>query len=308
MKRFICIMLMLCLVLGTGGCSLSSEEDNGKLNIIATIFPQYDFARQIAGDKANVSMLITPGTESHSFEPTTSDMLDISKCDIFIYTGGESDSWIDDLLKNIDNPDMKIISLLDCIDIEQTDHNHDDHQGHNHGTIDEHVWTSPVNAIEISKHIAAIMCEKDSTNADTYNANLEDFIAQLSALDANFRDVVNNAERNTLVFGDRFPLKHFTDEYGLNYHAAFSGCSDDTEAIASTIADLIDIVKEQNIPVVMKIELSSDATARTICEETGTQMMTFYSCHNISKDDFDSGATYISLMELNTDTLSTALN
>lgn len=301
-------MIMLCLVLGTCGCSLSSEKDNGKLSIIATIFPQYDFARHIAGDKANVSMLITPGTESHSFEPTTSDMLDISKCDIFIYTGGESDSWIEDLLKNIDNPDMRIISLMDCIDTDQSDHDHDDHQGHNHGTVDEHVWTSPVNAIEISKQIAAAMCEKDSTNADTYNANLEDYIAQLSSLDTSIRDVVDTAERNTLVFGDRFPLKHFTDEYGLNYHAAFSGCSDDTEASASTIADLIDIVKEQNIPVVLKIELSSDATARTICDETDAQMMTFYSCHNISKEDFDAGATYISLMELNVDTLSAALN
>lgn len=308
MKRFISVFLVLILMLSLCACTTSTrEQDSDKLRIIATIFPQFDFARQIAGDSAQVSMLVSPGAETHSFEPTTSDIIDISNCDIFIYTGGESDSWIDGILENVNNPNMTIISLMDCIGADSASNAHSDH-AHDHGTADEHVWTSPLNCITISEHITEVMCEKDEKNADTYRANLKAYTESLSGLDRSFRGVVDSAKRNTLVFGDRFPLKYFAEEYDLECYAAFTGCSDDTEASASTIASLIDKVKEDNIPVVLKIELSSDATAKTICNETGAEMMTYYSCHNISKDDFDSGATYLSLMEKNVETLKIALN
>lgn len=309
MKRIISILLMLVLLVSLNACTVNNTDNKqGKLKIIATIFPQYDFARTIGGDLCDVSMLISPGTESHSFEPTTSDIMELSDCDIFIYTGGESDNWIDAMLANINNPQMTVISLMDCVTLIEAEDSHDHEHDHDHGKMDEHVWTSPVNAIKISEAICKAMCDKDPENTDTYKENFSSYKAQLNTLDESFRDIVSNSARKTLVFGDRFPLRYFAQEYGLDYSAAFSGCSDDTEASASTVAQLIDKVNSEHIPVVLKIELSSDSIASTICDETGAKLMTFYSCHNISKDDFDSGETYLSLMQKNAETLRLALN
>lgn len=300
----LCIVFLLCLC----SCNSSeSENKNNKLKIVATIFPQYDFAREIAKDKADVKMLITPGTESHSFEPTTSDIMDINNCDIFIYTGGESDHWIDSLLKNINNPHMKIISLMDCIDIHENEEEHE-HSHHNHSHIDEHVWTSPKNAMTIAEKIADVMCSCDPENSDYYKSNLSNYLRELNNLDESFTQIIQTAKRNTFIFADRFPLTHFANEYSLSYTAAFSGCSEDTEPAAATVKMLIDKVKEENVPVIFKIELSSDAIANTIAKETGAEVMTFYSCHNISKEDFDNGETYLSLMQKNAVSLSIALN
>lgn len=310
MKKIITLLLSLIMVLSTSACNINTAENNSeKLKIIATIFPQYDFAREIAGDKAQVEMLISPGTESHSFEPTTSDIMSINECDIFIYTGGDSDTWIDNLLKNTDNPKMTVISLMDCVDthIEET-HHHEHNHSHNHSHTDEHVWTSPVNSMEICEEICSVMCEKDPANAEYYKQNLSEYLDKLGVLDNNFKEVAESAQRSTLIFADRFPLKYFAQEYGLDYHAAFSGCSDDTEPSASTVAELINIVRSENIPVVLKIELSSDSIASTISKETGAKVMTFYSCHNISREDFSKGETYLSLMQKNVQTLKTALN
>lgn len=307
MKKVLSLLLAAVILLSVTACSVNTPEQDDKLKIIATIFPQFDFARTIAKDKADVSMLISPGTESHSFEPTTSDILELSTCDIFIYTGGKSDSWIDGILDSINNPDMTVISLMDCVSLLEAEDEHS-HSEHSHGKMDEHVWTSPLNAIKISEKICNAMCEKDPDNAESYKDSFASYKEDLTALDKSFRDITLNAERNTLVFGDRFPLKYFAQEYGLECSSAFSGCSDDTEASASTVAQLIDKVNKENIPVVLKIELSSDNIASTICKETGAQMLTFYSCHNISKEDFDSGETYLSLMQKNTETLKIALN
>lgn len=303
MKKLLSLLLATVMMFSLFACTTdTTDNQNEKLRIIATIFPQYDFARTLGGNLCDVSMLVSPGTETHSFEPTTSDILELSDCDIFIYTGGESDSWIDSMLRNIQNPDMTVISLMDCVEVEE------DHQDHNHSHTDEHVWTSPVNAIAISEKICNVMCEKDSENAENYKQNFEDYKEKLTDLDEKFREITESSLRNTLVFGDRFPLKHFATEYNLDCYAAFSGCSDDTEASAATVATLIDKVKAENIPLILKIELSSDNIAATIQKETGAEIRTFYSCHNISKDDFENGETYLSLMEKNTETLRAALN
>ncbi len=318
MKKFIfsTLILLLAFTLSLSLCACKdaeNESSNGKLKIIATIFPQFDFAREIAGEKAQVQMLITPGTESHSFEPTTSDIMAINECDIFIYTGGESDSWIDSLLKNTDNKNITIVSLMECVadkeHIEDPHHSeHEDEHHHNHSHTDEHVWTSPINAMKIAERICSEMCARDRANADYYRANLSKYLTKLSALDSDFRNVTANTKRNTFVFADRYPLTYFSSEYSLEHHAAFSGCSDDTEPSAATVARLVDIVKEENIPVILKIELSSDSIANAISKETGAKVMTFYSCHNISRNDFENGETYLSLMQKNVETLQTALN
>ncbi len=306
MKRLISIITVLLLILSCTACDINTiSPDDDKISVVATIFPQYDFAREIAGNKANISMLVSPGAETHSFEPTASDIMEISNCDIFICTGGESDTWVKDLLKNAGNPDIKVIQIMDAVDPIESEH-HD--ESHEHEEVDEHIWTSPVNSIIICKKICEALCEADSQNSDYYKENLKSYTGKLTALDESFREVVSSSKRNTLVFADRFPLLYFSKEYGLEYFSAFSGCSEDTEVSASTLADLIDKVKAENITVVLKIELSSDNIAQTISNETGAQIRTFYSCHNISKDDFEEGETYLSLMTKNVETLRFALN
>lgn len=311
MKKLFSLIICIALLFSLCSCSAgeaTEESDHDKLKIVATIFPQYDFARAIAGDKAEVKMLITPGTESHSFEPTTSDIMDIEDCDIFIFTGGESDHWIQNLLKNINCDDIKIISLMDIIDVsphEEEVHNHN-HENHSH--VDEHVWTSPKYAITIAEKICSEMCASDPENTQYYTENLSAYLHKLQSIDQSFENTVETAQRRTIVFGDRFPLTHFADAYNLEHSAAFSGCSEDTEPSASVVANLIDKVKDENIPVVFKIELSSDSIANTIAKETGAKVLTFYSCHNISKEDFDNGETYITLMQKNINSLSIALN
>ena len=306
LSLIICMVMCFCIAACTKETT-TPQSHNQKLKIVATIFPQYDFARQIAGDKAEVTMLITPGTESHSFEPTTSDIMDINDCDIFIYTGGESDHWIDDLLKNTDNNTMKTIPLMDYIDVHAENEDHE-HSHHNHSHVDEHIWTSPKNAMVLAKNICNHMCSADPDNAEYYIQNLNAYLSQLQSLDESFAEITVSAKRNTLIFGDRFPLKYFADEYGLDCYAAFSGCSEDTEASAATVARLTDKAREESIPVILKIELSSSLIADTIAKETAAEVMTFYSCHNISKEDFENGETYLSLMQKNVNTLSVALN
>ena len=307
MKKFLLLLLIMILALPIfPACSVSKEQNNSKLKIVASIFPQYDFARQLAKDKADISMLVTPGAETHGFEPTVSHMKEISDCDIFIYTGGDSDMWIESLLESVDNPDMTVISLVDIV--KDGDHETHEHDHHGHSHFDEHVWTSPENSIEICREITRVLSEKDPENKGFYESNLRSYTGDLESLDKEFEEVCENAKRRTLVFGDRFPLTHFSHHYHLEYAAAFSGCSDDTEPSASTVAGLIDKVKSENIPVVFKTELSSDAIARTVAADTGAEILTFYSCHNISKSDFESGETYLSLMNKNIESLRKALN
>lgn len=311
MKKLFSLLLTAILVFVLWGCNIDSKtQKSDKLSIVATIFPQYDFSRQIAADKAEVSMLLAPGTESHSFEPTTSDILAINNCDIFVYTGGDSDYWIDSLLENADNPDLTIISLMDCVEIHHANHSDSEehNHNHNHSHIDEHVWTSPVNAISIAEKICEEMCKKDAENSDYYKNNLKEYKAELLKLHEDFKSITESAEKHTLVFADRFPLRYFEEEYFLSHYAAFSGCSDDTEPSAHTVKELIDIVRKENVSTVLKIELSSDSIAKTIQNETGAEIRTFYSCHNISKEDFEKGETYLSLMQKNLETLKLALN
>ncbi len=308
MKKFVSLILTVIIFsISFTGCIKNDFTNSEKLKVVASIFPHYDFARQIGGEKVEVSMLLPPGADSHSFEPTTSDIVELSQCDIFIYTGGESDKWLDAILASADNPNLTLVSLMDCVTPIETHHGHG-HENHHHSKIDEHIWTSPVNAIKISEIITAAFCEKDSKNTDYYKANLTSYTQSLNNLHDEFKKVIDGGVRKTLVFGDRFPLAYFAKEYGLEYHAAFPGCSEDTEVSASTVASLIDIVQNEKIPVVYKIELSSDSIAKTICNETDAQMMTFYSCHNISKKDFENGESYLSLMNKNVESLKIALD
>ncbi|MDR2149245.1 MAG: zinc ABC transporter substrate-binding protein [Spirochaetaceae bacterium] len=499
MKRivlFIGVLVCLSLSAMASGRRFIDKAD-GKTNVVTTIFPPYDFVREIAGDKVNLTMLLPPGAESHSFEPTPQDIIKIQNADVFIYVGGESDAWVERILKSMDTSRMSIISLMDCVAVveeEIVEGMQDEEEGHDHGhsheeesfTIadvkdraltdwagewqsvyphlldgtldpvmehkaeegektardyyeqyktayataidkvsisadsmtfyingvptraqyayrgtgiiaeddgslwvrykfeavgspskgapkyimfsdhlhapaktehfhiyasdksfdelmadtnptnyptyypasltkneivaemighdhaeeveyDEHVWTAPQNAKLIVRKIAAVLKERDGANAAVYESNTTSYLAKLDELDASFQELVRSAKRRTMVFGDRFPFRYFADAYGLSYFAAFPGCSTETEASAATIAFLINKIRAEKIPAVFHIELSNEKIADILCEETGAQKMLLHAVHNVSKRDFDGGASYYTLMSRNIQTLREAL-
>lgn len=500
MKKRNYVAAALAAVMGLStlsGCSSAAstgeetQADDGKLNVIATIFPQYDFVRQIAGDDVNLSMLLPTGVEVHSYEPSTQDIVNIQNADLFIYVGGENDVWVDTIMESIEEdkrPELvRLVDLVDTVEEEIVEGMQEEEHGHSHGNdgyfeddevadrtlsdwygewqsgypylldgtldealehkaeesedmsfddykayydtgyktdvdeiaiegdsftftsgedtysgayeyrgyeiltyesgkrgvryqfekvsgdelaptyiqfsdheisptdvehfhiytgdesfealltelenwptyypadmsgveiaeefgghdheeeVDEHVWTSPKNAITITQRLTDILSQMDAAHAEAYAENSAAYVQQLEVLDASFTDVVSNAARKTIVFGDRFPFRYLADAYGLDYYAAFPGCSTDSEASAQTVAFLIDKVEEEQIPVVFQIEMSNGKIANTIAEPTGAKVLLMHSCHNVSKDEFESGITYLELMQQNAAYLKEAL-
>jgi zinc transport system substrate-binding protein len=322
-RIFIALTALIFVFAGACGrpadAQTTTVADSGKLNIVATIFPPTDFARQVAGDKANVTMLLPPAAESHSFEPTPQDILKIQNCDLFIYVGGESDEWVRGILESIESDKMKVLTLMDCVEVveeivvegmqDEEEHDHDEGEEEiaEEPEYDEHVWTSPRNAKRIVEKISAALVEIDAANAEFYQSNTRAYQEKLDTLNAAFQAVTDAATRKTIVFGDRFPFRYFADAYGLDYFAAFPGCSVETEASAQTMKFLIDKVNAEKIPVVFRIELSNGKIADTIAEATGAKVLELHACHNISRDDFAAGKTYIEIMTANVDALKEAL-
>ena len=316
MKKILALILSVSLcIVSLCACGDTRNNNSGKLSVVATIFPPYDFTRQIAGDKTDLTMLLKPGMESHDYDPTPQDIIKIQNADLFIYVGGESDEWVKDLLDSADKKPKKTIALIDCVDaveeetVEGMEHEEEEDESgdSDEKEYDEHVWTSPVNAVEIVKSISEGLQSLDKDNADTYKKNTDDYCKKLSSLDSEFEEIVQNGKRNTVVFGDRFPFRYFTDRYGLEYSAAFPGCSSQTEPSAATVSYLIDKVNEEKIPVVFCIEFSNGKIADTICESTGAKKMEFHSCHNVTKQDFENGVTYLQIMNNNKNVLREAL-
>ena len=328
------------------------EEETERLQVIATIFPQYDFIRQIAGDRVDLTMLLSPGAEAHSFEPSPQDIIRIQDADLFIYVGGHGERWVETILAAVlEEHDMHVAALMDLVDTLETEHEHDhdhdhhhdhhhDHShshGHSHGDtcededdcddeshhhghghshdhdhgdleFDEHVWTSPRNAIRIVEALTEILVELDAENTEFYRENAASYIAELEALDAAFAEVVAEAVRHTIVFGDRFPFRYLAHAYGLTYYAAFPGCSTETQASPATVARLIETVREQEIPVVFYIEFSNQQMADVIVEDTGARKLELHSAHNLSHADFTGGVTYLEIMWRNVEHLREALS
>ncbi len=339
-QHVVLVVIFVFFLLSFSGCGKTDKEvpegESNNLSIVTTIFPQYDFAKQISGGKADVAMLLKPGAESHSYEPTPQDIKTIQNADLFIYVGGENDVWVEDILDSMKEKKPKTLKLLDCVStveeeiVEGMEHEHEDahdtdvneseegehdHEAeleesdHEHeGEVDEHVWTSPKNVIKIAEKITEAMSEADSENAAFYSENSAEYTKQLETLDAEFREIVKNSKRKTILFGDRFPFRYLAEEYGLEYHAAFSGCATDTEASAATVAFLIDKVKEEKLPVVFTIEFSNGKIADSICTATGAKKLMLHSCHNLSKEEIENGESYLSLMAKNAENLKEALN
>lgn len=321
-KISICIIIILLMIINIVPINIHAED---KISITTTLFPQYDFAKAIAGDRAEVTMILPLGSESHNYEPSPSDIIAIDNSDIFIYTGDYMEGWVSDIVSNLNNTMVVDVSKNITLDKTKDEHNHedeeehhdedDDHNDDNHKEehshsheYDPHIWTSPKNAMVIVDNITNALCELDSFNAEYYKSNAEEYKHQLEHLDNEFRETVQNGNTNKIFFGGKFALYYLAKEYGLEYTSAYDSCSDETEPSAKAVANIITQMQEQNIPVIFYEELTNPKVANTIAEETGSTPLLFHSCHNVSVEEFNSGVTYLSLMEQNVQNLKIALN
>lgn len=309
--------LLLC------GCSYKKPERD-KLLIVTTCFPPYDFARAVAGDSADIKMLLNTGAEAHSYEPAPMDIAAIQNCDMFICIGNEDEVWVDKILDSIDTSDIKVVRLIDHVKLLEEkavagaspnghDHAHHDHDHDNENetvtseNADGHIWTSPSNAMLCLYSVKNALCEAVPDNFKLYSENYENYRDKLCELDRQFARLMENAKRNEIVVADRFPFRYLAHDYGIEYFAAFSGCSSESEPSVYTMAYLMDEISEHDMDVVFCLEFSTKKLAEKLCNATGAHILTLHSCHNVSKDDFESGVTYADLMEENLNNLREAL-
>ena len=318
--------------------STDKPTEGKKLQIVTTNFPSYDFARAITKEDADVTMLVKPGAETHSFEPSPQDIITIQNADLFIYTGGDSDEWVDGILESVQNKNFHVFKMMDAVNLieeetvegmQEEEHEHDhadaDHANeeadHDHEKadqaeeheeegpeMDEHVWTSPKNAITIVEKLEETLSGLDESHKDSFKANSESYVKELEELDKSFKEVVDSGKRKEIIVADRFPFAYFCKEYGLSYFAAFPGCSTDTQPSAATIAFLTDKVKEDKIPVVFHIEMGNEDMVNAISKDTGAKKLLLNSVHNVTDSDFKAGKTYVDLMKPNVEALKEALN
>lgn len=332
MKRIFCTILAAVLTLACfTSCGFDSfkKKDNSELSIVTTIFPEYDWVRQILGDNiknAELTMLLDSGVDLHNFQPSADDIIKISSCDMFIYVGGESDKWVENTLKEKNNENMVVINLLDVLGdtvkdeelvegMEDEEHDHDDAGGEDNEyeeevEYDEHVWLSLRNAETLCRYIADKLSEIDADNAEAYKTNSENYIGKLKALDAEYQSAVESVKQKTILFGDRFPFRYLADDYGLKYYAAFSGCSAETEASFETISFLAGKVDELGLNSVLTIEGTDNSIAETIIQNTKTKnqsILTLDSMQSITSEDVKNGADYLAIMCDNLTVLKKAL-
>lgn len=348
LKKVILILVAILIVLLAGFVIFKSGEskkrDLNKIQVVTSNFASYDFLRAIIGDNDNVELtfLLGPGKDAHSYEPTSQDLVTIQNADLFVYVGGEMEQWADKVLDSLDTSNTKVICIADSVDTieeqdvdgaedhehehehgDDEDHEHEDHdEDHEHensdekheheheeGAYDEHIWTSPSNAIKMVNGLEKAMEEIDGDNAQKYRENADKYIAQIKDVASQIQEIVDNRVRNRLVFADKMPMQYFIEYYDLEVSAAFSGCSTETEPSAKTIAYLLNKVKTEKIPVILYIELNNGKVARTIAEEVGSgcEAMQIQTIHNVSLDDFNNGETWVSLMTRNLEVLKKAL-
>ncbi|MBR2746104.1 MAG: zinc ABC transporter substrate-binding protein [Erysipelotrichaceae bacterium] len=325
MKKILILLMTLLLTAECfyGCASHSQSYDDNHLQIVTTIFPEYDWVKSILGDnkaEAEVTMLLNSGVDLHSFQPSAADILKISTCDMFVYVGGESDEWVDDVLKQATNKEMIIINLLEILgnaakeeeivegmqENEREEHDHEEE-----AEYDEHVWLSLKNAVLFVNTITEALTEIDSDHADSYRNNAQAYINELKKLDEQYQETVTKAPFKTLLFGDRFPFRYMIDDYGLNYYAAFVGCSAETEASFETVTFLAQKVDELSLPAVLTIEGTSHRIAETIIQNTAAKnqsILVMDSMQSTTNKDVKNGATYLSIMQKNLSVLKDALN
>ena len=323
LKKVILVIILIAIILVgmIAGVILGKKNKTGnnnnteKIKVTASNFASYDFLRAIIGDNDNIELtfLLGPGKDAHSYDPTAQDLITIQNSDLFIYIGGEMEKWADRVLPTLDTSNTKIICVADdikTIDEQEIDGaDPEEEEDEEEGAFDEHIWTSPDNAVTMVNTLEKSMEEIDSSNSSKYKQNAENYIAKIKNVDKQIQEIVDNKKRDRLVFGDKMPMQYFINYYKLQVSAAFSGCSTETEPSSKTIAYLVNKAKEEKTPVILYIELNNGKVANTIANEVGNgcKAMQIQTLHNVSKTDFDNGETWVSLMERNLDVLKAAL-
>lgn len=324
MKRLLALLGVGTILLTCAGCQTYPTQANERIQVVATVFPQYDFARAIAGEYADVTLLLSAGQEMHNYEPTPMDVAEISRCDIFLRIGGESEVWTDTLLDALDTSQMDVVTLMDCIEAplaEEHHHHHHDEEEHNehgeetescdgsheHGEFDEHIWNSPVNAIAMVEAVCDSLCTADAAHADIFRERADVYIAELAKLDAQYRALSEQCDDPVLMIGDKFPFRYLATEYGFHYAAAFTGCSSETEPTVGALSELFEEAEHHGLDTVFYLEFSSPKIADRICAVTGAKAAMLHPCHNVSKSDMENGTTLLDLMQENYEVIKEAL-
>lgn len=327
MKKITALILALIMILAVcSACSADTDTDTDKLSIVTTIFPQYDWVKEILGEKADevqLTLLLDDGVDLHSYQPTVADLVTVSSCDMFIYVGGESDSWVEDALKNSTNENMVVINLIDLLGekvveeetaegMQSEEHEHEENDEHSEDSEnDEHVWLSLKNAITVCEHIAEKLCEIDADNASAYEANAKSYTEKLEELHKEYKNTVNEAQHKTIVVADRFPFRYLVDEYNINYYAAFSGCSSETQASFETVIFLSDKLEENKLDAVVITESSDGEVADTVISNTSDKnqkVLVLNSMQSVTAKDVENNTTYLGIMKENLSVLKEALN
>ena len=321
-KKLGALLLSAVMMLSVVGCGAAGKSSDAKVKVVCTIFPEYEWTLEIMGDlakDAEITYLLDNGIDLHNYQPTAEDIMKIGSCDLFIYVGGESDDWVEDALKEATNKKMKVINMLDVIGSSAKEEEvkegmqaeEEEHEEEEEGPeYDEHVWLSLRNAKTLCTKISDELCAIDKDNAKAYKANLADYTEKLDALDSDFKELFDNASEKTLIFGDRFPFRYFTDDYGLDYYAAFVGCSAETEASFETITFLAGKLDELGADTIYTIENSDSRIAESVIDSTKSKdqkIAVLESVQSVSKEQMDEGVTYLSLMQKNYDTLKADL-
>ncbi len=317
MKRFSAIILTLFACFFLAACSgdqAASQEEpkgdsSGKIQVVATIFPVYDFAREVGGDNVSVTKILPSGVESHSFEPSPSDVITINEADLFLYTGDTMEPWVSTVIRGADSDALSVGVVSKGVPLLRLKDEHDEDKEHEeHYDYDPHIWTDPARAMIMVDNITAYLSGCDPQHADEYTANAASYKKELEALDNKIKEIVTNGKRDEIIFGGRFAFLYFVDHYDLDYDAAVDSCSDHSEPSAKKIAEIITEIREDQIPVIYYEELTNPTVCQSIADDTGAKMLMLHSCHNVTEEELANGTTYLSLMEQNAENLKEGLN
>lgn len=296
------LICLLCVTLLCGCSGNTNTQKSEKITVVTTIFPLYDFARAIGGKYIDIKMLIKPGSEVHSYDPLPSDMMAVYDCDLFLYIGGESDTWVSTLL---DSADINSLALIDTIKHEHREHEAVEH-GHDH--TDEHIWTSPENAVLMLKPICERLCETDPGNAHQYTQNCNTYITEINNASDKISDTVSSFKNPFILVADRFPFSYLAEQYNIGYEAAFDGCAVSTDISLKTMSRLTDTIRKRNIKAVYCTELSNCSIANALREELNVEVIELHSAHNVTLDDFNNGITYVDILYRNVNALERGLS
>lgn len=313
MKKIIAVLVTFFLIIGiifvALGNTKNNTQTNGKIAVVTSLFPEYDFVKQIGKERVNVQILLPPGAESHTYEPTPKDIVNINEADMFVFTSDIMEPWADKIANSIDS-DTKIVQAAKNIDLIEIEHHHDeeDEEEHEAHKYDSHVWLNPQYAIKIVENITEELCEISPKDAEYFKDNAKLYIEELKKLDKEIEETITNSKKHKLVFGGEFAYIYFINRYGLEYATAYDGCGEGAEPSVAKIKEIVDTMNNEKIPVIFYQELSTGKIANMIADETNAKALLFHTAHNVTSKDLENGVTYVSLMKDNLENIKQALN